>query len=221
MTQHSSATGTDSLPTPSEVGVGVIFLFFFPNTPMKIQIAKFSKQTQPINPDGAPHGSATGKPSGVAKGSAPGGEQQQGLRISSGQEAAPRKRRKDRRCRAPAACYQKEIGRESRGRSCKFTRTLEQCFIHVKPWNFKRPQRHFCNEPVHNLSLSLSLSVDVEAGTSSLHCGAMLFLLPLDGGEVPAPRWRVQTMISYGKGITGTAGGGLLCEKQKLKLALV
>lgn len=159
MTRRSSAAGTDSLPTPSEVGLGVIFfLFFFPNTPMKIKIAKFSEQTQPINPDGAPHGSATGKSSGVAKGSAPGREQQQqrGLQISSGQEAAPGKRRKDRRCRAPAACYQKEIGRESRGRSCKFTRTLEQCFIHVKPWNFKRPQRHFCNEPVHNLSLSLS-----------------------------------------------------------------
>lgn len=27
-----------------------------------------------------------------------------------------------------------------------------------------------------------TISVDVEAGTSSLHCGAMLFLLPLDGG---------------------------------------
>lgn len=79
---------------------------------MKIKIAKFSKQTQPINPDGAPHGSATGKSSGVAKGSAPGGEQQRGLQISSGQKAAPRKRRKDRRCRAPAACYQKEIGRK-------------------------------------------------------------------------------------------------------------
>lgn len=30
------------------------------------------------------------------------------------------------------------------GRSCEFTHTLEQCFIHVKPWNFQRPQRHFC-----------------------------------------------------------------------------
>lgn len=28
--------------------------------------------------------------------------------------------------------------------------------------------------------------VDVEAGTSSLHRGAMLFLLPLDGGRLPA-----------------------------------
>lgn len=64
--------------------------------------------------------------------------------------------------------------------------------------------------------------VDAEAGTSRLHCGAMLFLLPLDGGRQPAsPRLCVQTMISYGKGIKRNGWRGLLCEKQKLKLALV
>lgn len=42
--------------------------------------------------------------------------------------------------------------------------------------------------------------VDAEAGTSRLHRGAMLFLLPLDGGEAPGLP-PVCAMISYGKGI--------------------
>lgn len=66
-----------------------------------------------------------------------------------------------------------------------------------------------------------TISVDVEAGTSSLHCGAMLFLLPLDGGGArPFPICACKRWFPMGKALQKRLGG-LLCEKQKLKWALV
>lgn len=136
----------------------------------------------------------------VAKGSAPGGRAgpsgsrgaAAGLSKQRTRPILPRgkKRPRGREGRKGGVGHQRELPPATRRKSD--ARGMEEAAsLHILLSNALYTSSHGTLKGLKDTFVmnkcTISVSVDVEAGTSSLHCGAMLFLLPLDGGRSLPP----------------------------------